>query len=116
MWRDDAYLLDILIAARRTLEFTAGKTQEEFARDDLIQNAVMRLVTIIGEAANRVSPDFRAAHPEIPWRDIIGMRHRLVHDYFKVDVARVWDTIRNDLRPLIAALEPLVPPDTPDNR
>jgi len=114
MWRDDAYLLDILLAARKALEFTDGVTSDRFMQDDLLQNAVMRLISIIGEAAGKVSTEFRQAHPEIPWHDIIGMRHRLVHDYFRVDVARVWDTIQNDLRPLIAAVEPLVPPDTPD--
>jgi uncharacterized protein with HEPN domain len=82
MWRDDAYLLDILLAARRALEYTAGKTADDFARDDILQNAVMRLV----------------------------------HDYFRVDVNSVWDTVQQDLRPLIAAVEPLVPPDTPDGR
>jgi uncharacterized protein with HEPN domain len=116
MWRDDAYLLDILLAARRALEYTAGKTADDFARDDILQNAVMRLITVIGEAAGKVSPELRDAHPEIPWRDMIGMRHRLVHDYFRVDVNSVWDTVQQDLRPLIAAVEPLVPPDTPDGR
>jgi uncharacterized protein with HEPN domain len=53
----------------------------------------------------------RVAHPEIPWPEIIGMRHRLVHGYFEVDLQKVWDTVRNDLPTPIAKLEPLVPPE-----
>jgi len=111
MWRDDAYLLDILQATRKALEYTQGVTLDEFNRNDLLQNATMRLITIIGEAAGKVSDEFQKKHPEIPWREMTGMRHRLVHDYFKIDVSRVWDTIQHDLAPLIALVEPLVPPD-----
>ncbi|MGD8626658.1 MAG: DUF86 domain-containing protein [Anaerolineae bacterium] len=111
MRRDDAYLLDILIAARRAIEFLADLTWEEFAASDLHQNAVVRTLEIIGEAASRVSQDTRDAHPNIPWPQMIGMRHRLIHEYFHVDLATVWDTVKNDLPPLIALLEPLIPPE-----
>ena len=67
---------------------------------------------IIGEAASRLSAETRAAHPPIPWREIVGMRNRLVHAYFEIDLRLVWDTVRNDLPPLIARLEPLVPPES----
>ena len=114
MWRDDSLLSDILIAARKAAAFTQGKSWEDSKRDDVVQNAVMRLIQIIGEAASKISRETRAAHPDIPWEDIAGMRHRLVHDYFRIDIEKVWETIRDDLPPLIAVVEPLVPPDEGD--
>ena len=71
----------------------------------------MRALEVIGEAAGKVSGLMRDAHPEIPWSDIIGMRNRLIHEYSRVDVRKVWDTVQNDIPQLIAALEPLVPPE-----
>jgi uncharacterized protein with HEPN domain len=111
MQRDDAYLLDILIAARKAIEFLEAVTWEEFQRSDLHQNAVMRPLEIVGEAARRVSRQTHDAHPEIPWEQMIGMRNRLVHEYFRVNLATVWDTVHNDLPRLIALIEPLVPPE-----
>ncbi len=67
---------------------------------------------IVGEAASRVGAETREAHPSFPWREIVGMRNRLVHAYFEIDLRLVWDTVRNDLPPLIARLEPLVPPES----
>jgi uncharacterized protein with HEPN domain len=111
MARDDAYLLDMLIAARDAMSFLEGVSAEEFAGSRIHQQAVTKALETIGEAAVRVSEPTRAAHPEVPWREIIGMRHRLVHGYFEIDLDKVWDTVRNDLPPLIAKLELLVPPE-----
>ena len=111
MRRDDAYLLDILIAARKALSFVEDMTWEAFEASELHQNAVMRALETIGEAARLVSQSTKDAHPGIPWEQMIGMRHRLIHEYFRVDVATVWDTIQNDLPELIALVEPLVPPE-----
>ncbi len=80
MRRDDAYLLDMLLAARKIRDFTQGVSQERFQQDELMQHAIMRLIQIIGEAARKVSQEFRQAHPAIPWRQSIGMRHRLVRE------------------------------------
>jgi uncharacterized protein with HEPN domain len=109
MWRDDAYLLDVLIAARKVVSYTQGVTREEFERNDLLQNAVMRMLEIIGEAARRVSDDMRDAHPEVPWREMISLRNRLIHEYFRIDVEKVWDTAVNDVPALISVVESLVP-------
>jgi uncharacterized protein with HEPN domain len=111
MWRDDALLLDILIAARHGTEFTSGLTSEEFSRNVQAQYATMRCISIIGEAASKVSNEFRGSHPEIPWQEMVGMRHRLVHDYFRVDIDKVWLVAKQDLPELVARLAPLVPPD-----
>ncbi len=109
MRRDDAYLLDILIAARKARAFVAGDSRGEFQRSELLQNAVVRALEIEGEAAARISQETRDAHPEIPWREMIGLRNRLVHEYFRIEGEQVWATIQTDLPPLVALLEPLVP-------
>ena len=112
MRRDDAYLLDMLTAARDAVEFTAGLTFPQFDQSRLHQNAVLRAIETVGEAAARISQETRKAHPEIPWKEIVGMRNRLVHVYFDVNLYRVWETVHQDLPRLIAMLEPLVPPDS----
>jgi len=109
MPRDEAYLLDILLAARKALKFVEGISREEFENNELVQNAVTRPLQIIGEAAARVSSSFRKANPELPWREMIGQRNRLVHEYFRIDFGAIWDTIQNDLPILIKQIEPLVP-------
>jgi len=111
MWRDDAYVLDMLLAARKVLEFTKDIEWERFRRDDLVQNAVMRQIQIIGEAARKISPEYQGDHPEVPWRDIVGMRNRLVHEYFRILPRRVWDVVEKDIPELIRIVEPLVPED-----
>ena len=114
MRRDDAYLLDILIAARKALKFLEGMTWEEFEQSELHQNAVVHLLEITGEAARLISQETRDAHPDIPWEQMIGMRNRLIHEYFRVDLVTVWDTVRNDLPRLIVLIDPLVPPEDED--
>ncbi|MBI3802038.1 MAG: DUF86 domain-containing protein [Deltaproteobacteria bacterium] len=110
MWRDDAYLLDILNAARKVSQFITGATEEEFERNELLQSATMRQLGIIGEAARKVSQETRNAHSEIPWSEMIGMRNRLIHEYSRINLKRVWDTIQNDIPRLMTLIEPLVPP------
>jgi uncharacterized protein with HEPN domain len=109
MHKDDAYLLDILLAARKVLKYTKGMKQGEFDGNELVQDAVMRQLEIMGEAAGRISEEYRKAHPEIPWHKIIGMRNQIIHEYFRINRQVVWDTIHNDLPDLIRLIEPLVP-------
>jgi uncharacterized protein with HEPN domain len=111
MWRDDAYLLDMLLAARKIQKYAQGYDFEKFAEDELLQDAVMRRIQIIGEAARKVSSEFKEAHSEIPWINIIGMRHRLVHDYSQIIPEKVWETVVEDIPVLISQIEPLVPPE-----
>lgn len=107
--RDEALLLDMLIAARRAMSFTEKSTAETFSSDHLVQNAVVRVLQVLGEAAWRISAGFKAQHLEIPWAQIVGLRHRLVHDYLNIDFVIVWDVVHQDLGPLVRQLEPLVP-------
>jgi len=111
MWKDDAWLLDILLAARRVLDFTKNTSQQEFFQNELMQNAVMRQLEIIGEAARKLSTETTSAHPEVPWQSLIGMRNRLIHEYFRIRLERVWDTVRDDIPELIRLIKPLVPPE-----
>ena len=99
----------MLLAARDAREFLRGMDQAGFMASRLHQNAVIRSLEVVGEAAGKVSPAMQAAHPEIPWRDITGMRHRLIHGYAEVRLDLVWTVAATRLGPLITALEPLVP-------
>lgn len=84
MWRDDAYLLDMLLAARKVQNFTRRVDLEQFKKDELRQDAVMRQIQIIGEAVRKVSLQYQRKHPEIPWQGIIGIRNRLIYEYFHI--------------------------------
>ena len=111
MSRDPAYLLDMLQSAGDARRFVEGFGLEQLRESDLHQHAVAKAIELIGEAASRVSQQTRDAHPEIPWERIIGMRHRLVHDYVNLDVDLLWAVVQQHLPLLIAQLEPLIPPE-----
>ncbi len=107
-WPDVGALFDIVDSARRILAYVEGLSEEDFRFNLLVQDAVIRRFLIIGEATKQLSAEIRAAHPEIPWGDIVGMRNRLIHVYFEVDLDRVRDTVAADLPPLIAALDAIL--------
>ena len=111
MWRDLAWVLDMLQASRKALEYARGLTEEQFHVSNLHQDAVLRQLTVVGEAAKRVSVEFRMNHHDVPWRQIAGFRDVVVHDYTSVDLQEVWRIVQEDLPTLIALLEPLVPPE-----
>jgi uncharacterized protein with HEPN domain len=113
MSRDDVYLIDILEAARLAMEYVRGKTREEFLNDVQVQDAVMRRLAIIGEAARRVSEATRQNMPELAWREMVGMRNIVVHEYDDVDLDVIWDAVTRDLPPLASALTRRVPPEKP---
>ena len=114
MWRDDACLLDMLLHARRARLFTEGATLESFIGDAKLQAATLHVLQIVGEAASKVSPEFRRDHPENEWERIINLRHRLVHDYPRIELPKIWTIAQNQIPPLLAALEPLIAPDDPN--
>lgn len=107
--RDRALLLDMLLAARDAVDFLAGLDEARFMASRLHQNAVIRSLEVIGEAAGKVSPDTLSAHPEIPWREITGMRHRLVHDYADVRLELVWSVATEKLASLVLLWRVLFP-------
>jgi len=111
MQKDDlVYAGHMLDTARNATSKITGKAREEFDRDENLRLALAHLIQILGEAARRVSPAFQQTHPEIPWKQIIGMRHKVVHDYLHVDFDIVWAVMTADLPPLIVDLERFVPP------
>lgn len=106
MSNDDLVRLQhMLDAAVDAVSFAQGQTRADLDRDRKLALALVKAVEIIGEAAYRMSPDTQAQISEIPWDDIIGMRHRLVHAYFDINLDILWRTIQDDLPPLIAILQ-----------
>lgn len=107
--KDDlVYAGHMLDTARKAVRLVSAETRESFESNETLTLALTHLLQTIGEAARRVSPEFASAHPEVPWRAIIGMRHRVVHEYLYVDLDIVWDAATKDLAGLIAALEQIV--------
>ena len=102
---DSIPLQQMLDHAREAVNMIAGKERADLDRERMLELALIRLVEIIGEAAARVSPEGRIRYPLIPWREVIGMRNRLVHGYDSVDLDVLWDTVELDLPPLIIELE-----------
>ncbi len=110
---DTIRLRHMLDAAREALGFAHGRSRGDLDTDRQLVLALVKEVEIIGEAAFRVSEETRARHPQLPWADIIGMRHRLVHAYFDINLDILWRTVQVDLSDLLLALEPLIPPEGP---
>jgi uncharacterized protein with HEPN domain len=105
MSRDAAYLLDMLESCRLATRRLEHVTKEQFLDDLEQQDAVIRRLLIVGEAARRVSETTRNQTPDVPWNSVIAMRNLLVHEYDDVDEEVVWDTVRDDLPGLIVTLE-----------
>ena len=91
--------------AREAVSLIQGKQREDLNRERLLELSLTRLIEIVGEAAGQVSREGQTKYGSIPWREIIGMRHRLIHGYTQVDLDILWDTIEDDLPPLIEKLE-----------
>lgn len=109
MSRDEAHVVDILRAARLIVQFLGAASENDFLADVKTQSAVLHQLMVIGEAVKRLTPEFRAAHPAVPWRLIAGTRDKLIHFYEGVDLGEVWKTVTVDLGDLVRKLEPLAP-------
>lgn len=107
--RDKASLLDIVNAAKRVLQFTEGLDKSALAMNEEKQSAILYQIIVMGEATKRLSSEFRAKYPEIPWKDIAGMRDILAHQYDRVNLNTLWDVIQTDVPELQALLESLLP-------
>ncbi|EDX76295.1 conserved hypothetical protein [Coleofasciculus chthonoplastes PCC 7420] len=112
MNRDEAALLDIHNAAQRILIFATGVTKANLATNEEKQSAILYQVIVVGEATKRLSPDFRNTHPDIPWKDMAGMRDILAHQYDRVNLDTLWDLIQHDIPELVELIAPLLPKPT----
>jgi uncharacterized protein with HEPN domain len=99
----------MLDSAKEAVEFAAGKSREDLDDDRKLSLAIIKSIEIIGEAASKVSEACKAENDNIPWRDIIGMRNRLSHGYFDVNLDIVWETVQTDLPNIIKVLIEIIP-------
>lgn len=109
---DSLYLLHMVESAQKAVKFVQGKTRVEYDRDEMLRLALLHLIQTVGEAARNVSKSFQDDHPQIPWKAVMGIRHRIVHNYADVDEDVIWQTVTGDLPPLIESLAKLMPPET----
>lgn len=105
---DIVRLRHMLDAALEVMEFAEGRSRLDLNNNPMFSRAVVRDIEIIGEAANKITQQTRDEYPTLPWASIIGMRNRLIHGYFDVDLDRLWDTITIDLPELIVELRRVI--------
>lgn len=105
MHRDETYLLDILQSAKIINDYAANKSLEDFVKDIQCQDAMIRRFELIGEAAGRVTEDKQEKHPELPWKEMKGLRNFLIHEYDDIDLEIIWKTATKDIPTLITSLD-----------
>jgi uncharacterized protein with HEPN domain len=102
---DKVRIRHILDASKEAVEFVKGRSRAELESDRKLNLSLVRLLEVIGEAARGMSDEFRTQYPELPWKKMVGMRDRLIHGYYDVDLDVVWETAIEDLPGLVAKLE-----------
>ena len=109
MFKDDnVRIRHILDAAREAISFADDRSRTDLDTDRKLNLSLVRLLEIIGEAARGISEEFRDSHPDFPWNKMVGMRDRLIHGYFDVNLDVVWETVTQDLPSLTTQLEKIV--------
>ena len=108
MQRDRAYFFDILDSAKLAVIYISDLTYEEFIKNIAMQDAVIRRIEIIGEAARRISNETKNIHDQLPWNEMKGMRNLLIHEYDEIDLKDVWNTVEKDLPFLITKIEQIL--------
>lgn len=111
--RDASYIYDMLDSARSVQDMTRAVLFSGFVQDRKLYRAVEREIEILGEAANRVSDELKAAHPEVPWVKIVGTRHRLAHEYDEIQLAIIYRIATGHMGELISQLERILDSLTP---
>lgn len=109
MKRDDnVYLHHILDAIALIEEYTNGMSENGFLANSMAHDAVVRQIEIIGEAARNISDEFQANHPQVPWGKMTGIRNKIIHEYFNINFAIVWDTVKDDLPSLKKSIAKII--------
>ena len=101
----------IIDAAQEALSFVRNVDQENFSNNRMMILSVIKEIEIIGEAVSKISDEIKLMYSDVPWEDIVGMRNRLIHGYFDVDVKLIWNTTKIDLPPLVSSLEAILAKD-----
>lgn len=99
---------DILEAIARMERYVEGMTIDDFSGDEKTIDAVIRNISVIGEAARYIAPEVRERYPQVPWAEMAGMRNIVVHEYFGVSVPILWDTVKRNLPPVVALLREIL--------
>jgi uncharacterized protein with HEPN domain len=102
---DEIRLRHILDASREAMVFAEHRSRDDLDKDRMLNLSLVHLLEVIGEASRGISEEYRAAHPEIAWKKMAGMRDRLIHGYFDVNLDVVWQTVTEDLPPLVVQIE-----------
>jgi len=110
MLRDKSSLIDILNSCESIERFIRNKTKNDFYNDEMMQEAVIRKIEIIGEASNRISEDLKNRLPDLPWKKMKAMRNIMIHMYDELELEIVWDTANNDISRLRNRLKEIIPP------
>lgn len=116
MRHESSFLWDIITAALRIEEIAASTTEQEFLASQILPAAVLHHLTVIGEAISRLSPELRNRYPEVPWRQIIAVRHRIVHAYFDLDWEILWATAIDDIPTLLLAVRWILQNEFPNSQ
>ena len=102
------YIEDIISAMDKAMDFVKNMSYEEFTQDDKTVYAVVRAIEIIGEAVKNIPVNVRKNYPEIPWKDMAGMRNKVIHEYFGVKLNIVWRTVKEEISPLKPLFEKIL--------
>lgn len=105
--RDSGYLADMQTAIAKIDRYTKGMALDDFMSNELVQDAVLRNIAIIGEAVSKLGDSITGSHPEVPWLNIAGMRNRLVHDYNGINLKLVWNTVKLVIPGFLATIQAL---------
>jgi uncharacterized protein with HEPN domain len=115
MRHESSFLKDILSACRKIEAIVAATSEHSFLKDEVLSAAVLHHLTVIGEAIARLSVELRERHPEVPWRQIIAVRHRIVHAYFDLDWQILWDAATDDIPELRRRVLDILTTEFPDS-
>lgn len=106
--RDTEFLRDIMEAMQRVISYTKNSSYEEFMDDTKTQDAVLRNIEVIGEATKGLSTSFKKSHPAVPWRDMSGMRDKVIHHYFGINYDIVWNVAKEQMPQLVPRIESIL--------